>query len=206
MTRQRALFGGAAALAMFVSAGSIAAGPAPTSTGDLAQAGPAPQNLVEEVHRLYHAAVQNNILRAAEQFPEDKYTWQPTPEVRSWARLIGHIIDDNNIMCWAVSQSGERPAFVDTPNGSESGANKMSKADLIAGLRTSIERCDRTFEALTPATMNEPSGLRPGMTKIGALIYNTSHTNEHYGNLVTYMRLQNLVPPSSQTSGTGRGM
>jgi hypothetical protein len=29
------------------------------------------------------------------------------------------------------------------------------------------------------------------------LIYNTSHTNEHYGNLVTYMRLQGLVPPSS---------
>lgn len=109
-------------------------------------------------------------------------------------------------MCWAVSQTGERPAFVDMPNGSESGANKLSKADLIAGLRASIERCDRTFATLTPATMNEPSGLRPGMTKLGALIYNTSHTNEHYGNLVTYMRLQNLVPPSSQATGAGRGM
>ncbi|ODS59308.1 MAG: hypothetical protein ABS36_02345 [Acidobacteria bacterium SCN 69-37] len=109
-------------------------------------------------------------------------------------------------MCWAVSQTGERPAFVDMPNGSESGANKLSKADLIAGLRASIERCDRTFATLTPATMNEPSGLRPGMTKLGALIYNTSHTNEHYGNLVTSMRLQNLVPPSSQATGAGRGM
>ncbi|MNC95706.1 hypothetical protein D3C83_128910 [compost metagenome] len=52
--------------------------------------------------------------------------------------------------------------------------------------------------------MHEASGLRPGMTKIGALIYNTSHTNEHYGNLVTYMRLQGLVPPSSQGRGGRR--
>jgi uncharacterized damage-inducible protein DinB len=163
-----------------------------------------PAHLVEEVHRLYYVPVQRNIVSAAEQFPEDKYTWQPTPEVRSWARLIGHITDDNNMMCWAIARTGERPAFVDTPNSAESGANKASKATLVGGLRASIERCDQTFAALTPATMNDASGLRPGMTRIGALIYNTSHTNEHYGNLVTYMRLQGLVPPSSQGRG-GRG-
>ncbi len=163
-----------------------------------------PANLIEEVRTLYYAPVQRNILSAAEQFPEDKYTWQPTPEVRSWARLIGHITDDNNILCWAITKAGEQPAFVDRPNSAESGANKASKTALVAGLRASIDRCDKTFAALTPATMNEASGLRPGMTKIGALIYNTSHTNEHYGNLVTYMRLQGLVPPSSQGRG-GRG-
>jgi uncharacterized damage-inducible protein DinB len=164
----------------------------------------APLSLVEEVHRLYYTPVQKNILEAAERFPEDKYRWQPTPDVRSWARLIGHLTDDNNIMCWAVFQRGERPAFVDMPGNADSGANKLSKAELVAGFRASIERCDKTFAEMTPATMNEPSGLRPSMSKIGALIYNTSHTNEHYGNLVTYMRLQGLVPPSSQGRG-GRG-
>jgi hypothetical protein len=34
-------------------------------------------------------------------------------------------------------------------------------------------------------------------SKIGMLMYNTSHINEHYGNLVTYMRLNNMVPPST---------
>jgi uncharacterized damage-inducible protein DinB len=173
--------------------------------GSPGQAAPEPANLIEEVHRRYYTPVQNNILRAAEAFPEDKYTWQPTPEVRSWARLIGHIIDDNNMFCWAISRSGGPPAFVDTPHSAESGANKTSKAELVAGLRASVERCHRTFEALTPAAMGEASGMMPGMSKIGALIYNTSHTNEHYGNLVTYMRLQGLVPPSSQGRG-GRGM
>ena len=187
--------------------GSIAA----LATGTLlvalvaqAPAPPLPTNLIEEVHRLYYTPVQNNILRAAEQFPEDKYTWQPTPDVRSWARLIGHLTDDNNQMCWAVAKSGSAPPFVDMPGNADSGANKMSKADLVTGLKASIERCNQTFASLTPATMNDPSGMRPGTTKLGMLIYNTSHTNEHYGNLVTYMRLQGMVPPSSAGRG-GRG-
>jgi hypothetical protein len=163
-----------------------------------------PAHLGEEVQRMY-TAVQNNIAAAAEQFPEDKYTWQPTPDVRSWARLIGHLIDDNNGACWSLAGLTERPANVDTPNSAESGANKKTKADLVAGLRASIELCGKAFATITPANMNEPLGNR---SKIGTLIYNTSHTNEHYGNLVTYMRLQNMVPPSSAGRGgapAGRG-
>ena len=202
MTRSAAVLACWITLVVFASAGLIArARGADWPQRDGGPGMPMPASLAEEVHSLYYAPVQSNIVRAAEQFPEDKYTWQPTPAVRSWARLIGHVTDDNNMMCWAVSRLGERPAFVDMPNNAESGANKTSKADLVAGLRASIERCDNTFAALTTATMNDPSGLRPGMTKIGALIYNTSHTNEHYGNMVTYLRLQGLVPPSSQGRG-----
>ena len=42
--------------------------------------------------------------------------------------------------------------------------------------------------------MAERSGPTARRSKLGALIYNTSHTNEHYGNIVTYMRLNGLVP------------
>ena len=76
MTRQLALAGCTAALVAVVSVGSMA-------TGSVAQAGPTPGNLAEEVHQLDDSAVQTNILRDAEQFPADKYTWQPTPDVRS---------------------------------------------------------------------------------------------------------------------------
>jgi hypothetical protein len=37
-------------------------------------------------------------------------------------------------------------------------------------------------------------------TRLGVLSFNTAHDNEHYGNIVTYMRLKSLVPPSSETS------
>lgn len=160
-----------------------------------------PANLIEEVRAIY-TPVQNNIVGAAEQFPEDKYTWQPTPDVRSWARLVGHVTDDNNSACWSLGGLPARLPMVDAPNSADSAANKKTKADLVAGLRASVDLCMKAFSAVTPTNMSEPSGMGT-RTRLGILMYNTSHTNEHYGNFVTYMRLQNMVPPSSQPRGGG---
>ena len=67
----------------------------------------------------------------------------------------------------------------------------------MTGLKESVARCDKAFAAVTDANMAERNGANGRRSKLGALIYNASHTNEHYGNIVTYMRLNNLVPPSS---------
>jgi hypothetical protein len=148
--------------------------------------------LVTEVQN-YFNPIKGNITKSADQFPEDKYTWQPTPEVRSWARLIAHIADDNNGACSALIGE-QRPARLDSEDTPNSAANKMSKADLQKSLADSFARCDKAFTAVTDANMMERNGNR---SKIGTLIYNTSHINEHYGNLVTYMRLNKMVPPST---------
>jgi hypothetical protein len=156
---------------------------------------PAPQqapSLTTEVQNMFNT-LKGNITKSAEQFPEDKYTWQPTPQVRSWARLIAHISDDNNGAC-AVIIGEQRPARWDTEDTPNSAANKMTKADLVKALGESFARCDKAFTVVTDANMMERNGNR---SKIGTLIYDTSHINEHYGNLVTYMRLNNMVPPSS---------
>jgi hypothetical protein len=81
----------------------------------------------------------------------------------------------------------------------------MKKADLEKALADSVALCEKAFKAVTPANMMEPAGGRGNRTKIGALIYNTSHINEHYGNIVTYMRLNNMIPPSSAPRGGGPG-
>jgi len=152
--------------------------------------------LINEVKTIY-TGVQTNIVKAAEQFPADKLTWQPTPAVRSWARLIGHITDDNNGACWLLAGDAQAPARVDTQDNQDSPANKLSKDDLVNGLKASVERCNKAFTAVTDANMGERNGPNGRRSKLASLVYNTSHTNEHYGNIVTYMRLNNLVPPSS---------
>jgi len=152
--------------------------------------------LVTEVKNAY-TAVQNNIVKSVEQFPADKLTWQPTPAVRSWARLIGHITDDNNFSCWALAGDTQAPARVDPTDNQDSPANKLSKDDLLKGLKESVERCNKAFAAVNETNMAERSGPTSRRSKLFALIYNTSHTNEHYGNITTYMRLNGLVPPSS---------
>jgi uncharacterized damage-inducible protein DinB len=152
--------------------------------------------LVAEVQNTFNA-IKGYITKAADQFPEDKYTWQPTPAVRSWARLIAHISDDNNGACAALA-GAQRPARLDTEDTQNSAANKMTKADLAKALADSFALCDKAFAAVTEANMMERNGNR---SKIGTLIYDTTHINEHYGNIVTYMRLNGLVPPS--TAGRG---
>jgi len=156
--------------------------------------------LVTEVKTIY-TNIHNFIGKSVEQCPADKLTWQPTPAVRSWARLVGHITDDNNGACYLLAGETTRPARVDNADTVDSAANKLSKEDLLKGYKESVERCNKAFAAVTEANMAERAGPTSNRSKIGALIYNTSHTNEHYGNIVTYMRLNNLVPPSSAPRG-----
>ena len=173
---------------------------APTTPGQPPQPPPPLPGLVAEVKTIY-TAIHTNIGKSVEQFPADKLTWQPTPAVRSWARLIGHITDDNNGACYLLAGETTRPARVDTADTQESAANKLSKDDLLKGYKDSVERCNKAFAAVTDANMAERAGPTSPRSKIGALMYNTSHTNEHYGNIVTYMRLNGMVPPSSAPRG-----
>lgn len=159
-----------------------------------------PASTSAEVLAMY-TNIANFITRAAAMVPADKYTWAPTPEVRSYARMFAHIIDDNNGACSALAGVTPAPPRVDTGNN-EAGwaANKMTKADLEKALADSVALCNKAFAAVDQGNMMEMQGRR---TRIGALIYNTSHINEHYGNLVTYLRLNGMVPPSSQPRGGG---
>jgi hypothetical protein len=153
--------------------------------------------LVKEVQGIFNN-IRGNITKAAAQFPDDKLTWQPTPAVRSWARLIAFVADLNNTACFTLA-GATRLAKFDTEDTANSAANKMSKADLEKALAESFALCDKAFAAVTEANMAERA--TPGRSKLGLLVFHTSHINEHYGNLVTYMRLNGLVPPSTAARG-----
>jgi hypothetical protein len=76
---------------------------------------------------------------------------------------------------------------------------KTSKADLIAALKDAFAYCDKAYDGLTDASAIQMVQLFGGATpKLGVLSVNNLHTMEHYGNLVTYMRLKNIVPPTSE--------
>jgi hypothetical protein len=169
--------------------------------GGQTPAGP-PPTLVAEVQAMFNN-LKRYITAAADQFPEDKYSWSPTPDVRTWAALMGHIADDNNGSCFLLAGETERPARFDQGGKLVESAASFKKADVVRVLNESFARCDKAFAALTPENMSERLGTNNNRSKIGALIYDTQHISEHYGNIVTYMRLQNMVPPS--TAGTGRG-
>jgi uncharacterized damage-inducible protein DinB len=138
-----------------------------------------------------HDTAKGWLLKAAEQVPEEHYSFKPTPEVRSMGEIFAHIADANFMICGMVS--GEKAPM----SGVEK--TKKTKADLSAALAESFKFCDAAFDGLTEARANEViKFFLPGThTRLGVLAFNNAHEFEHYGNIVTYMRMKGMVPPSS---------
>jgi uncharacterized damage-inducible protein DinB len=139
-------------------------------------------------------SVKGWLIKAAEQVPEAHYAFKPTPEVRSLGQLFGHVADANFMICSAAS--GQKAPMVSIEK------TKTTKADLQAALAESFKFCDAAWDGLTGARAGETvKFFLPGThSRLGVLAFNTSHDFEHYGNVVTYMRLKGMVPPSSSGS------
>lgn len=146
--------------------------------------------LVKDAAGQWKQASQN-ALKAAQKMPAEKYDYKATPEVRSFGGFVGHIADAGVMFCAAVAGDGKKPA----------GAEKTlkDKAALVKALEESIAYCDGVYAGLTGKAALEPiKFFGQDRTKVGVLFFNNMHTYEHYGNLVTYMRSNGLVPPSSE--------
>jgi uncharacterized damage-inducible protein DinB len=138
--------------------------------------------------------VRGYITKAAEQVPEADYVFRPTPEVRSFGQLVAHVADANFALCGAVA--GEKPA------GESVEKTKTTKADLQKALADSFAYCEKVYAGVTDATGVQTVAFFGGQQpKLAVLSIVSNHNFEHYGNIVTYMRLKGLVPPSSQKSG-----
>src|SRR5712692_7025793 len=139
--------------------------------------------LTSDAKRAFNG-IKNNILRSAEKMPEENYSFKPAPTVRSFGQLVGHVADYHYIFCGPAIGESKNPGIETT---------KKSKADLIAALKESMAYCDAIFDALTDAKGAEVVKVENRQrTRLAALYTATTHDNEHYGNMVTYMRIKGL--------------
>jgi uncharacterized damage-inducible protein DinB len=144
---------------------------------------------VASVKTMYEA-LKDNIIKAAAMVPEDKYNFQPTKDVRTLGQLFGHIANANGMIC--NTASGMKPATA-------ADAEKMAtKAEIQKALAASFVACDHAFQMISAANAHEAVTLfGQNHTRVGAMAFNNAHDYEHYGNIVTYMRINGMVPPSS---------
>ena len=131
-----------------------------------------------------------NVLKAAEAMPESNYSFKPVETVRSFGEIVGHVADSQYFFC--ASAKGEQKQGP--------GAEKMkTKAEIVAALKAAFAYCDSAYSMMTDENAGAPVQFgRSERARVGVLSFNTVHVYEHYGNLVTYMRIKGLVPPSSQ--------
>lgn len=135
--------------------------------------------------------VTEYITRAAEQLPQEKYGYKPTDNVRTFGELIGHIAGAQNLICAAALGEPQRAE-------DEIEKSVSTKAGLVGALKASTNYCRRAYSQSDTEAAGETTLFGSAHTRIYALTMNAVHNGEHYGNIVTYLRLLGMVPPSSQ--------
>ena len=150
-----------------------------------------PNSPVAEARALWEE-VSDYLVQSAADMPEEKYAFRPSPDVRTFGQLIAHVAGAQFSFCSAV---------LGDPPRAENDIEKTTttKVDLQKALAESNTYCKRAY-ALSDAdaaTVGRGFGQH---TKLYGLIENATHDNEHYGNVVTYLRMNGLVPPSSKPS------
>ncbi len=152
---------------------------------------PAPANPLSTWNKMAYGRLKDILLRSAQKMPEENYGFKPTEAVRSYGQIIGHLADAQYMFC-SMALGEKNP-------GLNIEQSKTSKADLIAALNSAFAYCDKAYDGMTDATAVQTIKLFGNdAPRLSALTVNNMHDMEHYGNLVTYMRLKNIVPPSSE--------
>jgi uncharacterized damage-inducible protein DinB len=132
------------------------------------------------------------ITKAAEELSEADYAYKPVATVRTFGQLIGHVAGAQYMFCAA--------ALGDPPRDEgDVERTKTTKAALVEALKASTEYCRRAYaQTDAVATTTKVSLFGQQQTRLFVLTLNATHNGEHYGNIVTYMRMKGLVPPSSR--------
>jgi len=120
--------------------------------------------------------VNDAIIKSAEMVPADKYAYRPVATVRTFGELVAHVAD--SYVWYCNRATGQNPQWSDAVE-----KGRTDKATVTQKLRESLAVC-------TAAYNNTNSN-------VGGLFANIAHTNLHYGNMITYLRMMGLVPPTS---------
>ncbi len=155
-------------------------------------AAPADSGPVMGATRAPYLRVKDYLLRTAAQASDSDYAFRPTPGVRTLGQTLAHVAESQYFFCSAALRE-------QSPGPRDLEKTRTTKAAITDALQASFALCDRAY-ALTDAQALAPASAPGGRTTtpLSTLILNVGHDNEHYGNLVTYLRLRGRVPPSSQ--------
>lgn len=154
-------------------------------------------NPISDAVRSGWNTAKRNMIGSAKVMPEAKYTFKPVATVRTYGQILAHVAGANYEFCAAAK--GEKTPY--TEDHFEKTAT--TAAAITAALQDSVAYCDAAYAALSDASAAQivPGAFGGGkQARAAILLGNTNHNNEHYGNLVTYLRINGLVPPSSAPS------
>jgi uncharacterized protein len=158
----------------------------------------AAQSPMSDVLRTAQEQNRRNLTEALEKWHEGWLDYRPTPEVRTFREMVGHILDTNYMFCAALR------GVANPVEGAPIEKAALDKAGLVEATKKSFDFCAEAYKGMTDAGFGRM--LRRGEREIPAArmaMLVPYHTALHYGNLITYMRLRGVVPPETERAGGG---
>ncbi len=139
-------------------------------------------------------AVGNKLISMAKDFPADKYNYKPTPEVRSFAEILLHVAAVDEFVPDVAA--GRKTGAEDLPR-SEYNTKEKVVAEITKAVEDGAATIRKEGDRGIVRPVKSPFGGQP-MALIAFAYEIVEHSGEHYGNLVTYYRLNHIVPPASR--------
>lgn len=177
-------------LIMSMSSLTLMAQAAPAVQSGQAQAAP---DLATVLNRQL-SNLENELVPASDAMPEEKFSFQTTKETMSFARQVRHAAATNYYYCSGIL--GEKPP-VDLGPDSE-GPDLKTKAELVKFMKDSFAYAHKAFSTINEKNATELVGKQQRATRLGLAIATISHGSSHYGQIVQYLRMSNVVPPASR--------
>ena len=161
-----------------------------------APAQPRPPQTYPMFLQAQYATLKRNITGSADKMPAEHFSFRPMPEVMTYAEMIAHVLDVQYVYCSAVKGTANPTV------GKDLVKTTTDKAAVIQLAKDSFAFCDDAMAALTNENALEmiTVGAAPNQRQVARanqLTMLVVHGNEHYGNIVTYLRIKGIVPPSS---------
>jgi len=151
------------------------------------------------------AAVEKQIIDVAEAMPEDKFNFSPEAlnipggnykGVRSFADQLKHVAASNWFI-WSPLTGEKLPEGLG--NDGSGPANIKSKAEIITFLKDSFALGHRAASTLTTENMLQTPG-KSKSTRVRLAEFAVAHANDHYGQMVEYLRMNGITPPASRAN------
>ena len=164
---------------------------APNSKGEQASPGPSSQGPFSSYNKIFYARMKTILVSSAEKMPEENYNFRPAARVRTFGQILGHIAQEQYLYFCAPVKGEQKSVDIER--------TKTTKPDLLAALKESFAYCDAVYNQMADAEAT--SVVNSGgskSTKLRLLWMNVVHDESHYGNLVTYLRIKGIVPPSTE--------
>lgn len=132
-----------------------------------------------------------NMVGAAEAMPADKYDYKPTKEQITFAHLVLHVAQSNNILCSKLTT---------TPPPQSDAKDTDGKDKLVAAIKASFDYCSDVLSKADDSGLGTSVSLSATrtMTKAGIMITLAGDWYDHYSAQAGYLRLNGILPPSAQ--------